>query len=155
VSRLEICNSARPWHLFQPGLCCCSVLWIGTGLEVLSGSASICLQDTVSGSQWNQGPCCSAPTASRNRAQRICWGQTFLFLFAMPPFSETALCSLAWWSFALAKCCPARYLGLRLLRSAKWYRVCGCGILRWHLEVVSESKHNPRTGSTVFLSSFF
>lgn len=44
---------------------------------------------------------------------------------------------------------------MRLQRSAECYRLCGWSILRWHLEVISESKRKPRTGSTVFLSFFF
>lgn len=81
--------------------------------------------------------------------------QTFPCSSAMPPFSETALFSLAWWRSALENIAWAQYSDTSLLRSTECYREQGWRILRWHLEVVPESKCKPGTGSTVLLSSFF
>lgn len=57
---------------------------------------------------------------------------------------------LPWQNVALAQ-----YLGMRLLRTTERYRICGWRILRWHLEVISESKRKPRTASTGFFLPLF
>lgn len=44
---------------------------------------------------------------------------------------------------------------MRLLRTTECYRICGWRILRWHLEVISESKRKPRTASTGFFLPLF
>lgn len=92
---LELCKSLEfippraLWPFFAAGRD-----WMGSFLWKRSHPP----QDTGSGS----GEARTLLPCSDNEPEL---SQTSLFLFAVPPSSETALSSLAGWSFSLAKCC--------------------------------------------------